>query len=280
MPKWDEWVGEERIQKDQGTFASVRTAAEEFRRRIHAERRDTMLKLAEAQDAIELLPSNAPNPVLAAINEYEEKHRSSAARLIVPRTVKAFLANDWTIVNEHGHRYPFPASPTMRELLVQFTLQSVRPWPKRLVDEHMSGLLMLFNRSVSKCLLYEGEGEAYADSVMPLLQARTIGAPVRTPADVCGVVHLLRFLLKMPGFVDASDADEEESIVLLDLLSEILLFLGPLLEQNLANGSAATSDSSSSPAAAPSNSSSTVSQEFRGLARSLSSTSVSSEQNP
>lgn len=139
------------------------------------------------------------------------------SKVQLPLTLKQIMLLD-TVAVEEGKIYSLPCTPTVIEILNQFTSQSnLHPSSFKVVQD----LGYLFDRTLGLCLLYHEERPQYRE----LLQATRGKIEDVRLASIYGAVHLLRLLVKLPLLMAQASLPEDSMVSVKETLITLYSFL-------------------------------------------------------
>lgn len=187
--KWDEWVEETGLQKNQGADGS---GGKKIRRSGGQgglkKRRLDEIGGASVESSVQL-------------------------DLEIPAALKKILVEDHEAVVSGGRLVPLPRRPTVHEVLQQYVEEAVVARNSAdTEDEIAHGLRTYFDKALGQCLLYPSERAQHQ-------QATSSG---KCPSHIYGAEHLLRLFVKLPELLPVR---EDRAGALRDCLHHVLAFL-------------------------------------------------------
>ncbi|KAJ1630378.1 MRG-domain-containing protein [Pavlovales sp. CCMP2436] len=141
-------------------------------------------------------------------------------KLIIPQALKIKLVADWEAVTREHKLVPLPSSPSIAQILDEFCdAKGRRSQHERLYTEVRAGIANYFQQALEQALLYRFERKQFEDLVA---SAEHAGRPLE---ELFGAEHLLRLLVKLPTYLEATKMEADQRIVLQAKLQELLKFM-------------------------------------------------------
>jgi len=166
--------------------------------------------------------------------EEDESNKKPDMKLNVPEALKMFLVDDWESVTKHNQLVALPRSPTVEEILNEYSnyvlnskskLLHLRD-PQLVLPTIVSGLKCYFDRSLGANLLYRFERQQYAEIRKQYITGpKVIVGQEKVMSAVYGAEHLLRMIVSLPQMVANSSLDAESATLVRDYVNELLQYI-------------------------------------------------------
>ncbi|PVU88671.1 hypothetical protein BB560_006349 [Smittium megazygosporum] len=145
-------------------------------------------------------------------------------RITVPNSLKVKLIDDWEQIAKEKLLVPLPRSPTVSQLIDQYSQYLVENADKRksrkseeIMNEILLGLKLYFDKALGTILLYRFERYQY--------QKILKDHPKTSMSDIYGAEHLLRLFVQLPSLVSQANMDEETLLILKDYINDFLKYM-------------------------------------------------------
>ncbi|KZP24228.1 MRG-domain-containing protein [Athelia psychrophila] len=165
--------------------------------------------------------------------EEDEGSKKPEMKLSVPEILKVKLVDDWEAVTKNNQLVPVPRTPTVLEILEDFSLHarsmgknSNLREPDLLTPTIISGLQVYFDKSLGANLLYRFERPQYAEIRRTFITGpKVIVGQEKEMSAIYGAEHLLRMLVSLPQMVATSTMDPESVTLVRDYVNELLSWM-------------------------------------------------------
>mmetsp|Transcript_8697 Transcript_8697/g.32061 ORF Transcript_8697/g.32061 Transcript_8697/m.32061 type:complete len:294 (-) Transcript_8697:255-1136(-) len=164
-------------------------------------------------------PSTSNSNKKRARDDDDEHHfEGPKMELALPSSIKEELVRDWRFVEQSGRLMQLPCEHTVEFILREFQKRAERSSSGKTRQDivlTVDGLITWFDQSCRKHLLYKRERKQYAAYI-------TKG---KMPSEVYGVVHLLRFLVKLPVLMSYASMDGVELAIIQGIICDFIEYL-------------------------------------------------------
>lgn len=150
----------------------------------------------------------------------------STSMFQLPSSLQRILVDDWESVTKEFKLVPLPRTITVDGVLQRW-VSNRRHTVDKATKEVAEALMIYFNASLPKILLYNFERQQYEDR-FPASQNNDGGDATEnplSPTSVYGAEHLLRLLLKLPHIMDTSTVPKDKLRIITDKVNDLCKYL-------------------------------------------------------